>query len=184
MPFPLIPLLITMAASQGASSIAGSVANRRAQRDQNAQSDKQQLRDLSFSESQQNPYREQLAQGRSLGKLGLMKGSSYTPYHLGGGSYLDGAQPSGGYSFEDDPRTSMANEALYDSVLRGETPARSWMSRADSLDPTAGTSPNSLPPGRGGPATLPTRRAAPRPDYTQGGQNLLPLLMSMYGGGR
>lgn len=136
MPFPLLAALIISAAAGAGSSAANSMSQRRNAREQREQDTRERAADRVFDESQLNPYREQLSQAGSLGRLGLMKGASYTPYSMGrGGAYTDALSPSGGFSFESDPRTGAAASALYDSVLRGEMPARDWQ---DATPPTPG----------------------------------------------
>ncbi|MGE0590927.1 MAG: hypothetical protein AB7G23_03105 [Vicinamibacterales bacterium] len=134
MPFPLIPLLFMGA--QAAGNVASNISGRRAQREQNAaQMEIERMRDkrerelqaeqIAFQESQLNPYRRELDQAGTLGRLSLMAGARYNgPQDTRTSSTYGTSRPSSGssFSFQTDPLVSMAASAMRDHVLSG----RAW----------------------------------------------------------
>jgi len=164
MPAWVLPVIMA------AASAAQQAAAARAASQGRQMSDTQHKRQLGFDESQSNPYREQLSQARSLNSVALAKGSRYTPYRMGGGgSYTDPVTSTGGFSFEEDPRTRPAMDALFESILRGETPARSYLEDESFGPPRMG--PRGAIPGSVDPSG-----ARPRPPARSGGVDLLSLL--------
>lgn len=134
MPFPLIPLLF--AGASAAQGIAGNISGRRAQREaQAAQMEIERMRDkrerelqaeqIAFQESQLNPYRRELSQAGTLGRLSLMANARYNgPQDIRTSSTYGTSRPSNmsSFSFESDPLVSMAANAMRDHVLSG----RAW----------------------------------------------------------
>lgn len=90
-------------------------------REQIAQREKESLRDTAAAEATQNPFRDQVHQAQSLGRLDLMARSQLTPTKITPHARYASAVPArtGGLSYEMDPQVRAMAERLKLDVASG-----------------------------------------------------------------